>query len=103
MDIKHGIGLKDGDRSVDIWFSVQVIPAQSIQEHDEHMATHLAERIQDYSPTWVIHLITSVPRKCHLVAKTWNDSIEMWYTPQSIPKDWIRYAGIECFIAPVLE
>jgi hypothetical protein len=55
----------------------------------------------------------SVPQEYYLVVKTFNDAIEMWYTPhawagddklpaahQSVPKEWIAYPRVECFIAP---
>jgi hypothetical protein len=56
-----------------------------------------------------------VSQEYGLVANTFNDAIELSYTPQvwagdnlllvayqSVPKDWIAYPGVDCFIAPAL-
>jgi hypothetical protein len=77
------------------------------------MMAHIKDRLQSFSPDWAYPLLASVPQEYHLVARTCNDVIEMWHTPQiwggddiipaayqSVPKEWIAYAGVECFVAP---
>jgi hypothetical protein len=77
-EIKLGIGLWDGRRTVDIWFTVPVLGAKSIQEHEARMRAHISEKLQDCSPDWASPILASVPQEYYLIEKTFNDAIEMW-------------------------
>jgi hypothetical protein len=77
-EIMLGIGLWDCNRTVDMSFTVPVLQAQSIQEHEEHMMAHIVENLQDYSPERACPLSATVPQEYHMVAKTFNDAIELW-------------------------
>jgi hypothetical protein len=80
-EVKLGAGLWDGNRTIDLWFMIPVLPAQSVQEHDEHAMAHIRETLQDILPNWAWPLLNSLPQEYHIVAKTLNDTLEMWYFP----------------------
>jgi hypothetical protein len=71
------------------------------------LLAYLAEKIVEYSADWAVPLLADTFNQYQVVAKTVNDTIEIGYIPeewagddslplahQSVPKEWIAYAGV---------
>jgi hypothetical protein len=112
-EIKVGIGLCENGRMTDMWFRIQAQAARTIEEHGAHFVGHIVTALQALSREWAWPLFSSAPQEYQIRATLRNDEIELWYlsriwaeddsTPavyQPVPKEWIVYPGVECFIAP---
>jgi hypothetical protein len=82
-EIRLGVRLWDGIRTIDLWFMVSVRPAQAAQEYDEQIMAQIKEKFQDISPDRAWRRFNSVPQDYQIVVKTLNDTVEMWYIPQT--------------------
>jgi hypothetical protein len=82
----------------------------------QQLLAELAERLLDYCPHLAVQILAHVEQKYFLVAKTANDTIELWCIPlawardgalpigyQSVTMQWIVCPKVECFIAPPFE
>jgi hypothetical protein len=112
-EIKGGIGLCENGRLTDMWFKIQAQAARTIEEHGAHFIGHIMTALQALSPGWAWPMLSSAPQEYQARVTLRNDEIELWYLPQiwveddstpaayqSVPKEWIVYPGVECFITP---
>jgi hypothetical protein len=112
-EVRAGIGLSENGRMTDMWFRIQAQSARTIEEYGAHFVGHIMTAPQALSPEWAWPLFSSTPQEYHIMATMRNDEVEIWYlsriwgeddsTPaayQPVPKEWIVYPGVECFIAP---
>jgi hypothetical protein len=115
MIIELRVGFREDDRQREFWFEVPVPPEQYMQEHEAHMITLFQERVQTISPGWAVPILASTSQVDIGIAKTVNDTLEIWHTPeewvvdnvlpvvyQAIPKEWLAFPGGEVFIAQAL-
>jgi hypothetical protein len=113
-EIRVGVRLCENVRMTDMWFRVQVQAARTVEEYGAHFVRHIMTALQALSPGWAWPLLSNAPQEYHMRVTLRNDEIELWYlsriwaeddsTPaayQPVPKEWIVYPGVECFITPV--
>jgi hypothetical protein len=110
--VKVGVGLVADGLVADMWFTVQIHEAASIEEHEEQLVGHIREHVANYSD-WANAILGREAHEYHMVAKAVNDRIEVWYVPQewagedplpvaykSVLKERILFRNAECIVAP---
>jgi hypothetical protein len=58
---------------------VAVRLAASMEEHVEHTLGDLTERLVEFFPDWAVQILAKVEHKFHMISKTDNATIELWF------------------------
>jgi hypothetical protein len=114
--IKHGVGLKDGERWYELWFMAPITAAAAIAEYETFQIAYMQDCILEFSPEWATRILENSSQIYQFVAKIPSDVFEIWHIPQNsfgdntipvayqaFPKEWVTLPELEIFIAPTFE